>query len=241
MNELIGFFVSVFLSAFSSAAAKPVSPDAAMEIQSPKAAPAKLYYNFEHDAPGTVPKGWRMEVIGSGAQTKWEIKTDSHAPSYPNVLAQTGHTDAGPNFAALFLTDEPSLQDADISMKFKAVSGETQGGGMVYRYQDPQTYYVLWADANNDMLTLLRNYKGKLKSIDSKQVIISANIWHPLRLIFLLNTYRVYVDDEMVMAGKDKHILTSGRFGLVTRQDAGTYFDDVALSPVQAITAPKKP
>ena len=57
------------------------------------------------------------------------------------VLAQTS---AGPKaLFSLCVADDTSFQNVEASVAFKAVQGkEDQGGGIVWRYQDANNYYV---------------------------------------------------------------------------------------------------
>ena len=91
-------------------------------------------FKFSKDDVGKVPKGWKAEQTGKGEGSIWKVVADDTAPSKSGLaLAQTAE---GPN--ALFnlcVSDEPSLEDVEIMVSFKAVQGKNdQGGGVVWRY-----------------------------------------------------------------------------------------------------------
>src|SRR5262249_44937521 len=158
---------------------------------------------FDQDALGKVPPRFTAFSAGNGAPFHWEIRRDHQAPSPPNVLMQTGKGQPGENFAAL-LFDEAKMDHGEVSVRFKAIDGEeNQGAGIIYRYQDPQNYYVIRADAREDTCAFYRIHKGKRKLIDSKEVIVAPYRWHELHITFVNGTYTALVDGEAILGGKD--------------------------------------
>src|SRR3954471_18285714 len=91
---------------------------------------------------GKLPAGWKEEKTNKGDGSVWRVTTDATAPSKSGaVLTQTAK---GPR--ALFnLCVAPDItgKDVELSVSFKAVGGDVdQGGGLVWRYQDTNNYYV---------------------------------------------------------------------------------------------------
>ncbi|HEY7307964.1 MAG TPA: hypothetical protein VH643_01255 [Gemmataceae bacterium] len=94
------------------------------------------------DDLGKVPAGWKAARTGKGDGSVWKVTADDSAPSKSGlVLAQTA---AGPS--RLFnqcVADDGSYKDVEVQVAFKVVRGkEDQGGGIVWRYQDADNYYV---------------------------------------------------------------------------------------------------
>src|SRR5262245_48492966 len=100
------------------------------------AAPAETV-NFDKATVGQPPAGWTATKTGSG-EAKWTIERDDSAPSKPNVLKQSGVA----TFPVCFKNDT-SIKDGFVEVKFKAISGkEDQAGGVVWRLEDANNYYV---------------------------------------------------------------------------------------------------
>src|SRR5262249_21980651 len=99
-------------------------------------------WDFQNDAVGAVPDGWRAAKTGQGEGSVWKILEDALAPAGSKVLAQTSA--AGPNgLFNLCVADKPKLADIDLTVSLKPVTGKLdQGGGPVWRYQDNNNYYV---------------------------------------------------------------------------------------------------
>lgn len=212
-------------AASAQSADKPQGPMKAI----PRQPVANL--NFDQDAVGQPPSaGLELEVVGRGPAVHWMVKADPAAPSRPNILVQDGRAAGGDNYALAFLSDRTPV-DAEIDLRFEPLAGqEAQGITVVYRYKNPQEYYVLSADAKEEVCTLWRIKNGKKKQIDQKNAIVTSNVWHSMRVVFAMNTYAVYIDEEIIMAGKDKGILDAGRVGFGTVADATAAFDNVTVS-----------
>ena len=105
--------------------------------------------NFDRDIPGALPGSWTQGVTGKGAP-RWAISEDASAPSKPNVLQQSG---AG-TFPWCVLRDS-AIENGFVEVKFKAISGdEDQAGGVVWRWQDANRYYVARANALENNVSL---------------------------------------------------------------------------------------
>src|SRR5712692_3816470 len=113
----------------------PATPTAvAAEKPAPQQTSGKQsVYNFDNDTPGQLPTKFHSAKTGGGAQEKWAVTADPMAPSKPNVVTQTS-TDQTDYRFPLLISDEGSFQDLDLSVKFKAVSGNIdRAGGLVFR------------------------------------------------------------------------------------------------------------
>lgn len=200
-------------------------------IELPKGAvPAPMtLFNFDHNAPGKLPPQFTLAVTGTGPEIRWEVREDPQAPSRPYVLAQSGKADPGENFA-LALLEGPWLERGEVAVRFKAVGAEDdQTAGIVWRYRDPQTYYVVSASAREDTCGVYRVKKGRRERVDEKLVVVTPYTWHELRLIFVGKNYTVFLDGEVVLGGKDKTYLGAGQVGLWTKAESSIRFDDLRV------------
>ncbi len=136
----------------------------APEKQAPRQIAGKqLVYNFDADTPGQLPSGFHSAKTGAGTQEKWTVTADPAAPSKPNVVTQTS-TDQTDYRFPLLISDERSFQDLDLSVKFKAVSGNIdRAGGLVFRLKDPNNYYIVRANALENNYRLYHVVNGPAK------------------------------------------------------------------------------
>ena len=177
--------------------------------------------NFDDLKAGAPPPGWTATKTGEG-DAKWEVVADNSAPSKPNVLQQSGEA----TYPVCFKNDT-SLKDGFVQVKFKSVSGkEDQAGGVIWRCQDAENYYIVRANALEDNVTIYHTIKGKrvsFKNIDTK---VAPGVWHTLRVEFKGNKFAVIFDGKKVIEATDDSFAEAGKVGVWTKADSVTLFDD---------------
>src|SRR5438309_1963538 len=128
---------------------------AAMALAAGAAAPGETV-NFDNAEAGKAPAGWTATQTGKGA-AKWTVEKDASAPSKPNVLKQSGEATY-----PVCLKDDAHLADGFVEVKFKPIAGkEDQAGGVIWRAQDSDNYYVARANALEDNICIYHTIKGK--------------------------------------------------------------------------------
>jgi hypothetical protein len=183
-------------------------------------------FNFDDCKIGSPPPGWTATQTGSG-KAKWAIVADDSAPSKPKVLKQSGEA----TYPVCFKNDT-SLKDGFVEVKFKPVSGkEDQAGGVIWRCQDANNYYIARANANEDNVTIYHTIKGRrvsFKNIDTK---VASGVWHTLRVEFEGNKFTVTFDGNKVIEATDDSFSDAGKVGVWTKADSVTLFDDFTYGP----------
>ena len=112
-------------------------------------------------------------------------------------------------------------------MKFKPVSGkEDQAGGLIWRCQDADNYYLARANALEDNITIYHTINGIRRAFKTADRKVAPNQWHTLRVEFCGNRFTVTLDGEQVIEAEDDTIKGSGAVGVWTKADSVTLFDD---------------
>jgi len=125
-------------------------------------------FNFDSDAAGTLPSGWTSTMTHAGGAPKWQVVADRTAPSKPNVLAQLSNDPTDGRFP-LAILEKAGFRDGELSVRCKAIAGKVdQGCGLVWRYRDPNNYYLTRANALEDNVVLYKVEKGRRSSIAPK-------------------------------------------------------------------------
>lgn len=191
--------------------------------------------NFDADKTGALPPGWSSAMTHQGGEPKWEVLKDATAPSKPNVLAQTSTDNTGGRFP-LAIYDKSNLKDGEVSAKFKPVSGAVdQAAGVVWRYRDPNTYYIARANADEDNVVLYKVEGGKRSALAPKGTPsktygvkhkVPSGVWSSLRVTFQGPVFTVYFNGEKLFEVDDTTFTQAGKVGLWTKADSVTYFDD---------------
>lgn len=186
---------------------------------------------FKKEDLGRVPSGWTADKTGKGDGSVWKLVDDATAPSKTGVaLAQTAE---GPS--ALFnlcVANDTNYKDVTISVAFKAMRGKLdQGGGVVWRYQDANNYYVARMNPLEDNYRVYKVINGKRIQLETEEdVKAPVGTWHILKIIHKGDQIECYLDDKKVLQAKDNTIEKAGKVGLWTKADAQTHFDSFTVS-----------
>ena len=177
--------------------------------------------NFDNLKAGAAPPGWTATQTGSGS-AKWSVEKDDSAPSQPNVLKQSGEA----TFPVCFKNDT-SLKDGFVEVKFKPVAGkEDQAGGVIWRVQDANNYYIARANALEDNVTIYHTINGKRVAFKSINTKVTSGVWHTLRVEFAGNKFTVIFDGSKVIEATDDSFTNAGKVGVWTKADSVTLFDN---------------
>jgi len=181
--------------------------------------------NFDDMKTGAAPAGWTATQTGSGS-AKWAIEKDESAPSKPNVLKQSGQA----TFPVCF-KNGTNIKDGFVEVKFKPVAGkEDQAGGVIWRVQDANNYYISRANALEDNVTIYHTINGKRVAFKKINTKVTSGVWHTLRVDFTGNKFTVTFDGNKVIEATDQSFPNAGKVGLWTKADSVTLFDDFSFS-----------
>jgi hypothetical protein len=210
---------------FSISSAAP--PEVSAPLQS---AGQSLTYNFDSDTAGTIPAKFHGARTGQGTEGKWVVMADATAPSKPNVVAQTS-TDRTDYRFPLLILDEGSFKDLELSVKFKAVSGEVdRAGGLVFRLRDANNYYIVRANALEDNYRLYHVINGSRRQFAGANFKVTSGEWHELRVECVGNKMICYFDGAKKIEATDDTFKEAGKVGLWTKADSVTHFDDLKVT-----------
>jgi hypothetical protein len=194
--------------------------------------------DFNHDKVGEAPSGFSTALTGKGRPGKWVVMKDDASPDQGNVLAQTDADPTDYRFPVC-VYDGLAAKDVDISVKFKPVSGKgDQGAGIVWRYRDKDSYYIVRANAleGNVVLYKVENGKrtdlplvGKGRTYGMKEKVPPGE-WGTLRVVAIGNHFEVYHNGKKLYEVEDETFKESGKIGLWTKADSVIYFDDLQVT-----------
>ena len=180
---------------------------------------------FAADVVGQPPAGWTCGATGRGTP-KWSIESDPTAPSKGKVLRQSG--------AATFpwcVRTDAQFVDGWVEVKFKPISGkEDQAGGVVWRWQDGDNYYVARANALENNVSLYYTAHGVRKTLKYVDAPVARGEWHTLRVDFQGNHFTVTFDGKKAIEWDDETFKEAGKIGVWTKADSVTLFDDLSYA-----------
>lgn len=194
------------------------------------AAEKPLAFTFAVTDAGKLPKGWTAAKTGTGEGSVWKVVEDKTAPSGKgHALAQTAE---GPRpLFNICVADDTSFKDLDASVKFKAVKGKIdQGGGIVWRYQDADNYYVARYNPLEENFRVYKVVGGKRNQLATEEgVKAPAGQWQTLTIRQVGDRIECLLDGKLLLKAEDGNIGKAGKVGLWTKADAQTHFDELHI------------
>ncbi len=184
---------------------------------------------FDSYKTDTLPSGWFSAVTGNNVPGQWKVILDTEN----KLVGQVSSAGSGYLFN-LLVSEKYELKDLSLSVNLKAVSGkEDQGGGLVWRYQDNDNYYVARANPLENNFRLYKVTNGNRKKLESYSLPVSSGMWHTIEISHVADSIKCYFDDQLFLSRIDSSITKAGKTGLWAKTDAVTYFDDFQLKSLE--------
>jgi 3-keto-disaccharide hydrolase len=190
--------------------------------------------DFTQDAVDQPPKGFEFgHTAGAGKPGKWIVQADGSN----KVLAQADPDSTRARFPVAVLSDV-STADVDLSVRFKPISGRVdQAGGLVWRYQNQDNYYIVRANALEDNVVLYKVEGGKRTDLPlkgegrtyGKKTDVPAGRWSSLRVVANGRVFEVYFNGAKLYEVEDATFTNPGKVGVWTKADSVTQFDDLTV------------
>jgi len=186
--------------------------------------------DFDSYPVGRTPPGWTVVTPDRGGPPRWEVLKDRTLNT--NVLAQVSRDAARDRFPVAIL-NSMNLRDADVSVRIKPVGGqEDQGAGLIWRYRDPNNYYLVRANAKANNVDVWKVENGRrLPIVPAVKHDLPPNRWTILKVSARGNRFQVYLDHRRILEGRDSTFTGAGKVGLCTLADSVIYFDDFRVYP----------
>lgn len=190
--------------------------------------------DFEQDATGQPPRDFLFgHTAKVGAPGKWVVQADGTN----RCLAQLDADRTGSRFPVAVL-DNLAPADVDLSVRFKPISGRVdQAGGLVWRFQDENNYYIVRANALENNVVLYKVQNGKRTDLPlkgegrtyGKSAKVPSGQWSTLRVAATGPRFEVYFNGSKLYEVEDTTFTQGGKVGVWTKADSVTCFDDLTV------------
>jgi len=119
--------------------------------------------------------------------------------------------------------------DGNITLKFKANAGRIdQGGGIMWRVQDNDNYYVARFNPLEDNFRFYLVHDGIRSELSSADVKLSKG-WHSMSIEQKGMSFKGYLDGKLYLEYQDRRLDKTGGVGIWTKADAQTSFDNLQI------------
>ncbi len=165
-------------------------------------------------------------LTGGGPPPAWSLIDDAGR----KVLAQTSADKTDYRFP-LAIFEQPVAADLDVSVRFKAVSGEVdRAAGIVFRLSDANNYYVVRANAAEDNVRLYRVVKGQRIQFAGANTKVPSGVWQELKVSARASRFEIFFNSKSLYAANDSTFAGPGKVALWTKADSVTHFDDLTIT-----------
>ncbi len=171
---------------------------------------------FEKDQPGKAAEGY-FQTAG-----RWEVIDDAGN----KVFAQLAKS---PDAAFNVALRTSNVRNIDATVRLRAVAGENdRGGGIVWRAHDVKNYYIARYNPLENNFRVYKVDSGKRTQFATADVP-GDDRWHTLRVTMFDDKIVCYLDGKKYLEATDLTFAGPGMYGLWTKSDAQTYFDDFSV------------
>lgn len=178
---------------------------------------------FDQDTPGVPPPGFTFSAARQPAPGRWFVRADG-ANQFLSHAADPGSS--GFSLATLDATAPPRLR---VSARLKLIDGE-RTGGLVWRYQDPDNYYLVSLDLRRQEIALYRVVRGnRIRLEEEDDLELDGDAWHTVRVVHDDDRIRVALGGIGVMRARDRALPAPGRAGLWSGGSTTGWFDDLRV------------
>ena len=165
--------------------------------------------------------GWQSGGTGRGT-ARWEVTE--------RQLVYRGGADFG------WAVIGAPVQDGYVEVRFRPLEGRAdQAGGVVWRWQDANNYYIARANALENNLVAYKMVNGKRTDLKAAgagpraygvSTPVAPRAWHTLRVEFKGAEFAVRLDGGAGFTVRDEALKAAGRVGIWSKADSVTEFED---------------
>ncbi len=185
--------------------------------------------DFDQDIAGQAPVGFTSYATGEGPPGKWVVQKMADAPDGQRVVVQTDADNTDNRFPVL-IADGGEYTDVEVRVKGKAISGQVdQGIGLVFRFRDPRSYYVVRANALENNVRLYKMVDGRRIQIAGSDIKVTSGQWHTLQVTARGDHIVCSFDGQKLIDVQDA-TYAKGKVGLWTKADSVTAFAGLTVA-----------
>jgi hypothetical protein len=131
---------------------------------------------------------------------------------------------------AILLLGAPPHAEGTAQVRVWTAPGGEEGAGLVFRWRDPQDYYLARLNTRTNGLRLFRHEGGQTTLLAGWDLPIPVGLWHTLAVRVGQGRVEVALDGEPLLAGEDASWVGQG-LGLWVGSETRACFGAVRLAP----------
>ena len=179
------------------------------------------------DGIGAPPADFEFQRTGEGELGQWRVVRDPTVIGGAAIehLSTDQHDDRFP----LAIYQPLNVENVEVSVRFKIISGTLQTAGIALCLRNPSNYYAVGASALEHRVDLLLFANGKSERIEGAEAEVTLNRWHTLKVAVNDDHFAVSFDNKLLFTTFDRARMKDGRVALWTQEDNVTRFDQIEI------------
>lgn len=118
-------------------------------------------------------------------------------------------------------------------LKADLLTGDTDGIGFVFRWQDQNNFYYYLMSARHDYHVIGKKNDGNYSFLElggnNQTLGFSTNQVIHAKLLIEDHQFQVYMNDTFILSGSDSDITDAGRVGFISHRNADAHFMNIQL------------
>jgi len=179
---------------------------------------------------GMPPADFEPALWGEGEPGRWTVVRDQTAND--GIAIEHVSTDPHEDRFPLAIYQLLRLENSEIDVRFKIVSGTMQSAGVAVCLRNPGSFYAIIASALEHRVDLILFHNDKIERIGSAEAEVTADRWHDLKVVVNDDHFIASLDQKKLFTTFDRTRMKDGRFALLTQEDNVTRFERIRIRPL---------
>jgi hypothetical protein len=175
---------------------------------------------------GSDPDGCTPVASGEGGPVAWVVRVERLLLDGKALVETSGGREV--DRFPMCIADRPVARNLAIELAFVPRQGRVaRAAGIVFRFIDPNDYYVVRADALANDVRMTRVVNGERADVAVRAVQVASDASHALKVEALDDRFTAWFDGKRLFEARDRRLGTAGRIGIWSRSDSVTSFGDL--------------
>jgi len=124
------------------------------------------------------------------------------------------------------LTGKNEWRNSSVSLKMR--SHDDDAIGVLFRYQDPDNYYLFSMDSQRKYRRLVRKYNGTISVLAEDFIAYTTGKWYNVKIDLMDENINIELNETDIFEVTDG-FLRNGKIGMYSRGNKGSEFKDVMV------------
>lgn len=190
----------------------------------------ELTLDFGSPDAEVTPPGFTSVVVGEGGSGLWRAVRETTPEATNQVVLAQLSADVKDERFPILVYDGASFDDFTLTTRFKMVEGVAeQMAGVVFRYQDEKSFYVVRASALGRNLRFYKVVGGLRSQPIGPNLPIEKGVWYALKVQCQKSKIRIWLNDQPVIPELTDTSFANGKIGFWTKSDSMSRFADTRI------------